>query len=62
MNPTNIKISIKAMLACVWSDYIHVKYKSGTFNMPLEARMLIILGRGRWRYRPEGSTRRPSGG
>ena len=62
MNPTNIKISIKAMLACVWSDYIHVKYKSGTINMPLEARMLMILGRGRWRYRPEGSTRRPSGG
>lgn len=50
MNPTNVTISIKAMLECVLSDYIHVKYKSGTINMLLEARMLIILGRGRWRY------------
>ena len=62
MNPTNITISIKAMLECVLSDYIHVKYKSGTINMLLEARMLIILGRGRWRHWLEGTTRRPSGG
>lgn len=31
------------MLECVWSDYIHVKCKSGTINMPLEAGCLLSL-------------------